>query len=478
MALFGFGKNKNKDLNDARRTLVLNQIEEMISNMNVSSMPNGMDLVRKLQNYETTLQNQPQSLSDELVVCDALLIRYLADIQEDIAKGNSNVVEVRFEAFENALNKRSKVASQDKASIGGAYSRIEQAAQRSLKKVGKKKGLLKADEVELMVNDLYTNEQLYEITLKGYQDKVDKAEAKIKELQGKRQDMSTQSQIMRAQMDLKVANDTLRKYSEASNRDFILTQMDSFNEQQKQNVSKFSEMEIQDIMTKYQENSKSDETYSALQQMMGMGSGSSSTNFNTAGSQQNADVIDEQKYADIKREIAELENACKTYQTEITKASREMQRVGQEALNLINAKKTASGAEIKNLDSQIRALQNQYSALDRRIKMLEQNRIKADNELTISRDILNNLEIQKINQKVASVSASHQSINEKAMDLRNAVQRGNENLDESNTAMSVALSEDYNTDSASDVGAEGMADDSSSEDFSDFENLIRGNEVH
>ncbi len=478
MGLFGPSK---KELNDATRMIVLKQLEEMASNINVNEF--GMDMVRKLNDFQTQISNQPQSNSDDLIVCDVLIRRYLEDIEDDIAKGNACIADVRMGALQAAINERKKISNKSRDTIG-VTSKAEKVAQRSMNKISKKKRLLKPDQVEVMINDLYSNEQLYEINLAGLQDKVNNCEKKLAELKAKPKSQSIVLQIEDASYQLQMAQHSLRKYGEAQMRDRQLQRMESFNEEQKANMSKFSEAEIEDIMNQYTTNVKTDETVDKLRNLMGqtsgnnagfsVGSSSSSTNF---GQVEEDKAVDEEKYANIQKEIQELERACQTYQNEIQKASREMNQIGNQALVLMEQRKTANNADRKTLDARINQLQSQYNTINRRIKMLEQNRIKADNELAVSRDLAANLEIQKINERVSKVSENHQSMQTKASDLREATIKNNEALDESNTAVSVATSEDINIDSANDVGLETDYESSDENPFEAFENLIRGGEA-
>ena len=90
--------------------------------------------------------------------------------------------------------------------------------------LGKKNGLLKPEEIELTIGDIYNDEQLYEINLQGYQDKVNVLTKEVQALKEKRtMDMATQMMIARKTGELTNAKNLLQEFGNNEDKNYMLT---------------------------------------------------------------------------------------------------------------------------------------------------------------------------------------------------------------------------------------------------------------
>ncbi|MCR4661570.1 MAG: hypothetical protein K5765_06180 [Clostridia bacterium] len=465
------GKNKEKDIAEARKKIIDNKLENLKSRIPVDQF----DLIREIQNVINDLNNQPLSTDPKVLYSDALINSIIADINNDLTKGYYCVMEVRIDALKDALQYRANITTENGVSLSPAkQARIDKAAQKELAKEAKN-NKLEVEDIKVEAGAKYSNEQLYDINLSMHQDEVFKVEADIKKLT-KKQEAGTFNQADAAkyqlkQRELQIKQNSLNAKANAATRDATLKMMEQFNEEQKENISQYSDAEMELIKQQYTSTMQTISQGDGLGDLFGETSGAS---FGVGVSNTTqAKTFNPAEYATLQADVKKLEEGLNEYNKTIQKSSMELTTIGNQVIMLDEKRKSADNATKLTLDSQIKTLKTKYMALQNKIRLLEQNRIQLGNNLSLASGLLNKLEVQQMNQKYSGMSMAN--IEKMAMDLRSAIEQGNDMLDQSNSSAAVGLGVDISTESYTDIGIDSAAQaDANDAEIDAFVQLVKG----
>ena len=441
--------NKNAQINEFNRNQILEKIDV------ITRACTDTKLRMALEDMRMKITAQPIDSSAQAFECDAKIISYLNAIQGDVMQGGWTVAQLRLEKVQKALVERGQIGgTSSDLLLTRQQKRLKKQQEKRMAKWQKKNSIAEASS-SFTVDELYKDDELYEMHLAGLHDSLAREQAKFNEIDAQlKKDPYNQfliSQYQKLQDVIRGLNDRIKIYSDERTRTSYITSLQQASAAHKELIAarpysneaaKVIKEEHDAIMQSYAD----DEILKMRAQEMGTYSSSVggvgtvvATSGMTMGGVSSIDPIRARQELDqLRRAVSQLEQREADYNQQVKDYGMELAQVDEELKALLTKRDTLSPAQRKVFDGEIEVRRAKHNRIAQIIDRVNQARSEATDKLNLVAIKEQVVQLERIcNSDTAIAGIDFEKI---ALEIRENTEKRNQALDAIGTAVAVSQS--------------------------------------
>lgn len=436
-----FNRNKTK-INEYNRSKILQKIAELSTNCSNS------DLRAQLSAIRDNINSHMASSSPEVFMWDAKILRYLAAIQNDIQLHGWHVAEIRMESVMLALNMRSEHGTgANDILLTRKDRKIQKRAEKELNTWYKKNSLDEAA-ASFTVDDLYQTNDLYRMQIAGLQDAILRDNEKIaslnKKLERNPYDRFILSEMDNVQEHINGIQDLLDAYGDERLSKTYLQNIGTYNSTKKQLIADrpYSEEATRVLFDEYNHLKESKPVLPSDGRGRSTYGGSNRVENSSVGANPYAQQAKlKRELAEIKQAVTKLEQNEENFRQKLEDYAFELREVDAELKALLEKRRGLSSSQRLTFDGEIDSLNAKRNRILQSAKRINQARSINTDKLSLIASKKQQLELAESGE-LSGLNIGDFDFEQIALELRDAAEKGNEELEKIGTAYIVGNSVD------------------------------------
>ena len=465
-----FGKKNRQEINAHNRDKIIGQLDTIRGNCK------NMALGSRLSAVYDAINNHSASPSPKMISYDAPILRYLQALHNDIIAKSYRVAAIRLEIIETIVGERSAAeGSSGNPYASGKELRIIARSEKELDK-WYKDNMNKVIST-FSIDELYKPEEIYRINIAGRQDLIDSETAKLEKLKAQLEqnpfDNSVISDMQITEEQINGLKEQISVFMNERMRDVYLQSLGNATATQKQLIVErsYSDEQAQIVMQEYKDFKKKVGQDPVLQFMlenrggttgaanMGAVNQTSASSVNSIGmggpqvmpgvsdniAKLQQDAIErknkQKELDDLKNSVRLLERNEERFQMALEVKDLEMREVDAQLAKLLGIRKTLTASQRLTTDGTIDSLNAKRNRIVNSINQINQARSINTEKLSLVSNKVGLMDV--LSTGVVTDAVADYDFEQMAIELKEAAERGNAELDRLGTAYLVSTSTEF-----------------------------------